>query len=147
MNVRTKTVLVIVATLLIGILIGALGSSFVVHRFIGRVAEMRHRDVFVERLVETIDPEPEQEEVVRDILTRHSERFSEMSERFRSETTALLDSLKAELDTVLTDEQKARLEEKASRVRRASRHHYPRGHKPGDERHLPPPPPPPEEDG
>jgi len=145
MKTNTKTVLIIVGTLLIGIVIGALGSGFVVHRFGPRMAEVRHREIFVERMVELIDPTPEQEPKVRDILTRHAEEFSELAEGFHEEASALLDSLRSELDPVLTEEQRARLEEKHEKFGRGFKRGGPRpGHKPGD---RPPPPPPPDDEG
>lgn len=143
MKTRTGTVLIIVATLLIGIIIGALGSGFVIHRFARHMPDMRHRDLFVERMVETIDPSPDQEEAIRDILTRHAEEFAEISDSFHRDASALFDSLRAELDPVLTEEQKAKLEERGRRVRRLMKHPGPPGRRwPGEK----PPPPPPDED-
>lgn len=145
MKTNTKTVLIIVGTLVIGIVIGALGSGFVVHRFAGRMAEARHRDMFVERMVELIDPTPDQEPRVRDILTRHAEKFSVLADGFHEDASALLDSLRSELDPVLTDEQKARLEERHERFGKTFKHGGPPpGHRPGD---RPPPPPPPDDEG
>ena len=142
MKTNTKTVLIIVATLLIGILIGALGSGFMVHRFAGRMAEMRHRDMFVERMMELIEPAPEQEAEVRDILTRHAEEFTSLADEFHENATALFDSLLSDLDPVLTDEQKERLEERHERMGRSMKHgRRPPHHKPGA------PPPPPGDDG
>ena len=145
MKTNTKTVLIIVATLLIGILIGALGSGFMVHRVARRMADMRHREMFVERMVDVIDPAADQEAEVRDILTRHAEQFAAISDSFHRETSALFDSLRSELDPILTDEQKARLEERGRRVRRLMKHVGPPGHHmPGGKR---PPTPSPEDDG
>jgi hypothetical protein len=140
MKTNTKTVLIIVATLLIGILIGALGSGFVVHRFATRMADMRHRDMFVERMVELIEPAPEQEAEVRDILTRHAEEFTELADGFQEDTAALFDSLRSELDPVLTDEQKERLEERHERLGRFLKlGRRPPHHKPGGPPRHPPP--------
>jgi uncharacterized membrane-anchored protein YhcB (DUF1043 family) len=143
MKTNTKTVLIIVATLVIGILIGALGSGFMVHRFARRMADMRHREMFVERMMEVIEPAPEQEAEVRDILTRHAEEFTKLADGFHKDTAALFDSLRSELDPVLTDEQKERLEVRHERLGRFMKHgHRPPHHKPGA-----PPPAPPGDDG
>ena len=141
MKTNTKTVLIIVATLLIGILVGALGSGFMVHRFARRLPHMERREMFVEGMVELIDPAPEQEDEIRGILTRHAEQFTEITDDFHEETSALFDSLRTELDPVLTDEQKARLEERHQRLGRLMKRGgpFPRG-KPGNRRHPPPPP-------
>lgn len=144
MTLQTKTVLIIVATLIVGIIVGALGSGFVIHRFARHMADVRHREMFVERMVEVIDPAPEQEEAIREILTRHAEMFAELSDSFHRETSALFDSLRSELDPVLTQEQKERLEERGKRFQRLMKRGGPPRHRPGEE---PPPPPRPEEDG
>jgi hypothetical protein len=140
MRTRTKTTLIIIATLVIGIFIGALGSGFVVQRSARHFGERKHREIFIDRVVEVIDPTPDQERVVRAILTKHSEQFEEMSDRFRLEAAALFDSLKADLDTVLTEEQKARLQERVEKMPRPMRH--PRPPRGGPDEKLPPPPPP-----
>lgn len=141
MKTNTKTVLLIVATLLIGILIGALGSGFTAHRFARHVADMRHREVFVERMMEIIDPAPDQEDQIRGILTRHAEQFAEIADDFHGEASALFDSLRTELDPVLTDEQKARLEERHRKIGRLMKRGGPSSHhKPGDRRRPPPTP-------
>jgi hypothetical protein len=140
MKTDTKTGLIIVATLLIGILIGALGSGFMVHRFARRMADMRHRDMFVERMIELIQPAPEQEAEVRDILTRHAEEFTKLADGFQEDTAALFDSLRSELDPVLTDEQKERMEERHERLGKFLRHgHRPPHDKPGGAPRRPPP--------
>jgi Spy/CpxP family protein refolding chaperone len=141
MKTNTKTVIIIVATLVIGILIGALGSGFMVHRFARRLPHMEHSEMFVEGMVDLIDPAPEQEDQIRGILTRHSEQFTEITDGFREETSALFDSLRSELEPVLTDEQKARLEERHQRLGRLMKRGRPAHHgKPGDRRRPPPPP-------
>ncbi len=134
MTTKTKTAMIIVATLVIGIVIGALGSGFVVHRFAGRPRDMRHREVFVERMVKLIDPAPDKEDEIRGILTRHAELFNEITDDFHRETSALFDSLRTELDSVLTEEQRARLEERRQKLG-PSRHG-----KPGERRRPPPAP-------
>jgi hypothetical protein len=144
MTTQTKTVLIIVATLVVGIIIGALGSGFVIHRFARHVADARHREIFVEKMVGVIAPAPEQEEAIRDILTRHAEQFAELSDDFHRETSALFDSLRSELDPVLTQEQKERLEERGRRFRRLMKHAGPPRRRPGE---GPPPPPRADEDG
>lgn len=146
MKTNTKTVLIIVATLVIGIFIGALGSGFMAHRLGRRLPHMEHSERFVEGMVRLIDPAPDQEDQIRGILTRHAEQFAGITDDFREETSALFDSLSTELDSVLTAEQKARLEERHQRLGRMMKGggQFPHG-KPGDRR--PPPPPPPSDDG
>jgi Spy/CpxP family protein refolding chaperone len=145
MKTNTKTVLIIVATLVIGILIGALGTGFMAHRFGRRLPHMEHGEMFVEGMLDLIDPAPEQEDQIRGILTRHAQQFTEITGDFREEISVLVDSLRAELDSVLTEEQKERLDERHRRLGRLMKCGGPFPHgKPGDRRPPPPPPPPPE---
>jgi hypothetical protein len=64
-----------------------------------------------------IDPGPDQEEAVRKILSEHSERFSDISSEYRSEISTMMDSLRKDLDPILTDEQKERLDKKRDHLR------------------------------
>jgi hypothetical protein len=148
---ETKTVLIVLSTLIIGVIIGALiTGAFARHR-IGRFMAMRdpgRLSMHVERI---IDPDESQREAVREILHKHSERFLEIHSRFEGEMLALRDSLKKDLAPILTDEQRERLE----RAPKPPRHF--RDHKPGpwkDRRPGVPPPgeerpdsPPPNEGG
>ena len=144
MRIKTQTALIIVATLLIGIVIGVLASGFIIHGLPRHVAGMRHREIFVDRMIAVIEPSPEQEDEIRGVLTRHAEDFADMSDRFHDDASALLDSLRSELQPLLNEEQKARLEERHRRFSKPRREFGPPGrHKPGNR----PPPPPPPDDG
>lgn len=144
MKIHTKTALIIVATLVIGIFIGALGSGFMFHRRTGRPPRREYGERFVEFVMDLIAPPAEQEDEIREILTRHAEEYEEITKNYREETSALFDSLGSRLDSVLTDEQKAKFEERRRRLRQRMDHGKPLPHgKPGDHR----PPPPPDEGG
>ncbi len=110
MKMGTKTVLVILITLIIGMVIGALiTGAFTRHR-IGRFMSMREPGRLGAHVERIIDPDESQREAVRAILQRHSEQFLKLHSRFEGEMLALRDSLKKDLDPILTEEQKARLE-------------------------------------
>ena len=126
MKTHTKSILVIVASLLIGMLIGALGhGAFRGHQF-RRMVRLRTQGGFVSRIEAVIQPEPAQQEAVRGILSTHARQVDEARSQFFAELHAETDSMKARLAPILTDEQKARLDEEFKRLRRR------------------PPPPPPE---
>jgi hypothetical protein len=110
MKMGTKTVLVILITLIIGMIIGVLiTGAFARHR-IGRFMSMREPGCLGAHVEKIIDPDESQREAVRDILQRHSEQFLKIHSRFEGEMLALRDSLKKDLDPILTEEQKKRLE-------------------------------------
>ncbi len=110
MKMGTKTILVILITLIIGMIIGVLISgAFARHRS-GRFMSMREPGRLGAHVERIIDPDESQREAVRAILQRHSEQFLKIHSRFEGEMLALRDSLKKDLDPILTEEQKARLE-------------------------------------
>ena len=133
MSTRGRAIGIIVGTLLIGVVIGALvvGPLVARHHF-KRMADLRTPKGFAERLEEIIRPDEDQAKDLRPVLAEYGEHFDEVMSRHQDEIKDLIDSLHAELDTILTDEQKDRLEERRRRFGR------PPG-EPGD-RHKPPGP-------
>lgn len=110
MNTKSKTTLIILGTLIIGIIIGALVSGTLrqqrENRFERMMLHQRVRHV-MERIIQ---PTVEQREVIDKILEKWSEKISAIQEEHESEMQAVLDSLRSELASVLTKEQRTRLE-------------------------------------
>jgi hypothetical protein len=61
---------------------------------------------FIER---NIRPTPDQREQIRKVLEKHRKKSSEIREMFMKDMQAEFESLEAELDPILTPEQKNRL--------------------------------------
>lgn len=110
MKTEIKTAVVILVTLLIGILIGSLLTGALARYRVSRFVSMREPGRMVAHLERMIEPDASQREAVREILAKHAERFAEIGSQFHAEMSALRDSLKKDLDPILTEEQKARLE-------------------------------------
>jgi hypothetical protein len=111
MSNRSGAIAIIICTLVIGIAIGALVvGPTIAKRHFEHFADVRTPEGFVAMLERTIEPDPGQAEAVHGILMRYGERLDEISERHRAETKAMFDSMRAELGTVLTEEQQERLE-------------------------------------
>lgn len=111
MRARTKSVLILSATLLIGIVLGGVISGAIVNRRLQQLTELRRPGGFEFFLEHAIQPEDEEQaEAIHDVLERMGPRFHEILERSHSEMEALRDSVRAELDPILTEEQKERLE-------------------------------------
>lgn len=129
MNTKWTAALVLVLTLILGIVLGALGGRvYMQSRFPRGRPPMRQvdRDLFVTRMVQMLDVKPDQEDTVRAILAAHSARFLALHERQTEETARLLDTLRANLEPVLTPEQRARFEEHSARIRFRGGPHAPR---------------------
>jgi hypothetical protein len=108
---RTKSVLILSATLLIGIVLGGVISGAIVNRRLQHLTELRRPGGFAFFLEHAIQPEDEEQAAaIQAVLERMGPRFHEILERSHSEMEALRDSVHAELDPILTEEQKERLE-------------------------------------
>jgi hypothetical protein len=139
MSTRSQTTLIVVATLVIGILIGTFLAGPVLHRQLRPPFRGRHPEGFVFAVEMLIDPAPDQADAVHRILTEHAERFSDISSEYHSEISAVMDSLRKELDPVLTDEQKERLDRRHEHLDKIRRHM--KGRRPpkdNDAAHRPP---------
>jgi hypothetical protein len=117
MSIQWKSTLIIIATLVIGILIGIFLAGPVMYHHIRPDVEKRSAKMFTPILERIIRPTPEQEDAVREILDRYSVRLDGLHDDFRSEMIDTMDSLRLELEPILTVEQKARLEERHSHLK------------------------------
>jgi Spy/CpxP family protein refolding chaperone len=117
MDIKVKTALIIIATLLIGITFGALLSRAYLHHRIRRAFVMVDPNRLVPFLEQTINPSPEQSEQIRKIIQKHTKQIMELRTNFEEGMASSFEYLRKELDSVLTPEQKRRLE-KMMRERR-----------------------------
>ncbi len=118
MTVRTKTTLIILVTLLIGIVIGAAGRGALAWYYFGRPPGPFDSDRVRHMLTRTIDPTPDQVEALDEILDRHSEKFMDLAAEHASVARTMADSMLAEIAPILSEDQMARLQEKLKRLDR-----------------------------
>ncbi len=111
MNVKTKTTLIIIATLVFGIALGAMLNRALVHRRIARAFSLRNPVTFPSLIEAVLDPDPEQRKKLRDILDQHANTLLEIREDFENRMMAANAALQSELEPLLTPEQKIRLRE------------------------------------
>lgn len=123
MNLHVKSSLIIIVTLIIGMFLGIiLTRSFLrPPKMIDRISELRSPKGFAERFERIIDPSESQKEKIQHILQSHFERMHNHSLKFRNEFMKLNDSLRADLDPILTDEQKKRLDKMKERMKEHER--------------------------
>ena len=74
MNVKTKTALIVIITLIIGIALGAMLNRALIRYRIHKAFDMHRPDRLAFFLEEIIRPEPEQEDQIRAIVEEHSDR-------------------------------------------------------------------------
>ncbi len=119
MNTRSRAVLIVIATLAIGVVVGTLlvGPLVARHHF-RHLDTLRTREGFASRMEKIIEPNASQVGPVRDVLAKYAEQFEEMNTKYHESMKALTDSMRQDLSPILTEEQKTRLE-------RPERHHGP----------------------
>lgn len=160
---KTKPLLLAIITLIIGFVLGMLTSAQL--RF-HRLKPMRvyfSEERFREGFYKAIQPDEKQKEKIDVILDKYARISSDTRSEFRKELDSNLNSLRKELDLVLTKEQIAsirEMEEKRQKMMKEERERYkndtinPRGHfghrgrgvpqYREDPSHDSPPPPPPD---
>ena len=122
MTTRTKSILIIIAAVVAGILIGALAVGAVVNHRVDELRALRRPGGFGPVIEEVIQPhDAQQRRQIREALRRTAERHMELREYMHERHFMVLDSLRTELDAVLTDEQMERLTEWMQDQRRPMR--------------------------
>lgn len=122
MTPRTKSLLLLLAALLVGGLLGALVQARLAEQRIEQIAAHRSErgfTRFIERGIEPVDAG--QEDAVRDILQDASSRMSQRAMQHRTDVRAIMDSTRRELSTVLSAAQMERLDSHLERHRPAMR--------------------------
>ncbi|MEQ9103962.1 MAG: hypothetical protein RIE53_04630 [Rhodothermales bacterium] len=106
MKTQTKSVLVLLVTLLVGIGIGAIGWSIVHNQRMDRLRTMRGAGGLYHMIEAYTTPtDATQEAELRDLTTRYQERFNVIFGDVYDQRRVILDSMRVELRTILTPEQ------------------------------------------
>ena len=109
MQPKTKSILLITGVLLIGIIIGALGSTLLTkNMWKERVSRFRTPEGFTERILDRIDPDPDKREAVENILLEQHQNLTKKFEQTRMEMEAHVDSVLQKLKPLLNEEQMER---------------------------------------
>lgn len=109
MNIKIKTALIIIVTLGIGIVIGALLNRTLTQNRIRNIISTRSPNHFIPLYKKIIKPDAKQHKAIMDVLDKHSSRMLEMRSNFLLEMLNEEKSMRTELDSILTPEQKKRL--------------------------------------
>lgn len=135
---RLRPALVLLGTLALGVLLGALLNGTLARQRFERIDRMRGREGFVQMMEGVVRPTSEaQREAIQPALEREAVRARALFQDFRTRMRANQDSLLMELRPHLTPEQLARVRERLYNGRRG-RHGGRHGDRPDDGR--PPPP-------
>lgn len=129
MKMKSKALLLIMTTFIMGVAIGALGHRAWLRTHFKRVEAFREHRGMPKFIEKKIRPTPQQTPRIRELLKEHDKRFIAFRKKQHKEIKEFMDSLKSELEPLLTDEQKKRLSKNAP----PPRHEFgPRGPHPED---------------
>lgn len=132
---RAAAALLIVGALLAGVVIGIAGDRAYLwhtHQILPRHAP--RLGMLVDHLDHELHFTPQQKAAVTQIIERHRQRIEAISTSIRPQMRAELDATNAEIDKVLSPEQRTKFQSLQQR-------HLNRRRQRGMERGLPPPPP------
>ena len=110
MDVKIKSSLVLTATLILGIIIGVLGSGMIRNYFFEKKMEnFRSPRGFIRHLERVIQPDSTQRVQLREKLRSQQQHFDHLSMQFRTEMDSLNEEFQNDLKDILTEEQQERL--------------------------------------
>lgn len=108
---KTKPVILVIVTLVIGFLLGMLTSGQIRNHRLKPVRVFFSEERFREGMYKAIQPTEEQKVKIDQILDKYSKLNGEATATFRKEFEARMEKFRNEVDSNLTPEQIARLKE------------------------------------
>ncbi len=126
MKTKTKSIILLVVIFLLGAFLGIVADrTLIEHRLRQRFVRAEDPEIMKRILFRIVQPRDEQREEIETVLDKYSKRLNSMRLSMRQETTTLLDSLKNEIEPLLTAEQKQRLEDHKQKMMRFGRPKFP----------------------
>lgn len=117
MTARAKSTLLLLGMLLIGMLLGVFVHTLMVENRIERLTSLRSQAGFVRFMDKMIEPTDDtQREAIRDVLEETAERLDVHHAESRETVQEIMESFRASLDSVLTEEQILALNERMERA-------------------------------
>lgn len=110
MITKFKVTIIIVATLVIGILLGAVGRGVFLKRHNQKLDSIERPEFFLSRVNEIVEPDSLQKPKVQEIAKITAQKIEILFDRHQAEMGVIVDSMKRDLSAVLRPEQQRRLE-------------------------------------
>jgi hypothetical protein len=120
-NAKVKSLLVILGTLLIGMVLGAMIAGHMIHKRVRDFMEMRSGERFEREIREAADPTADQERLIRPILAAFAERLDSMHAHHLVELKENMSLLEMSLEEYLQPDQMEKVRKKLRRME--GRHH------------------------
>ena len=119
---KTKPVLIILATLIIGFVLGMLTSAQIRYHKLNPVRVFFSEERFREGFYRTIQPDEQQKAKIDVVLDKYARINSELQSTFRKEFESNMKEFRKEIDTYLTKDQIGRLKEMDERRQKMIQH-------------------------
>ncbi len=119
MNAKTKSIAIIIGTLLVGIIIGSLATGAIFSSRVAEIQALRQENGmsrFLERMIEPTDEAQLAE--IQAVLQETERRHMEIRRSVATEHRDVLVDMKRSLDQILNDEQKAALSQRVEKERK-----------------------------
>lgn len=127
MTARTKSILMLLGTLLIGMLLGVFIHALMVENRIERLTSLRSQAGFVRFMDKMIEPTDDaQRAAIREALEDAAAELDVHHAESRAAVESIMESFRGSLDSLLTEEQRQELNE---RMERAWKYRKSRGRK------------------
>lgn len=110
MTQKTKTFFIIFITFILGIGLGMMLTSTLQQNRMDDIRRMSYQQRFDELIQRTIKPTKEQQQLIKEIIEKRSTQIESVREKQHQDLLSLLDSLRIELNSALTDDQRKLLE-------------------------------------
>jgi hypothetical protein len=108
---KTKPILLILATLIIGFILGMLTSAQIRSHRLNPVRVFFSEARFREGFYRTVQPDDQQKPKIDEVLSKYAKINSALQNNFRKELDASMQGFRKEIDSFLTKEQISRLKE------------------------------------
>lgn len=128
---KTRAIIIVIATLLIGFVLGMLTSAQIRHSKLKKMRMSFSGRDFAEMMMEVINPDDQQRIELESVMKSYEKKTREMQSAFRKDFDSVSTAFKRDIDTLLTPDQLARVREMESKNREMmkkmdrSRHEWP----------------------
>jgi hypothetical protein len=123
MKTKPKLIIGVIATLIIGFILGMLTSAQIRHHKLAPVSVYFSEERFKDGFYRAIHPDEKQKEKIDIILNKFARLNSELQNNFRRELDANMKSFRKEIDSYLTPQQLERLRDMDERRLKMIRQH------------------------
>ena len=110
MKISTKTSIILLSTLILGVIIGVLGSGLLHQKRIEKIQTMDSGRRFKEVIFDFIKPDKSQRQTIEGILKKQTVKISQLEEDYQGEVFSIFDSTKMEIKSLLSEKQLKQLE-------------------------------------